>query len=74
MEIPTREQVVDRIDTFLTRSGMAPSTFGREVTGEGDLVRTIREGRMPRLDTLQRILDFIANREAELDAAAKDAA
>lgn len=65
MDIPTHAELVERIDAFLQRHDMAPSRLGREVTGEPNLIFSIREGRQPNLDTLNRLANYMA----ELDAA-----
>jgi hypothetical protein len=72
MDIPTRAQLVERIDSFLHRHGMAPSRLGRDATGEPNLVTSIRDGRSPNLDTLNRLASFMAEHDAKLrDAVAE---
>lgn len=67
MDIPTHAQLVERIDLFLARHAMAPSRFGRESTGEPNLVTSIREGRSPNLDTLNKLARFMTEQDARLD-------
>ncbi len=45
---------------------MAESTFGRRATGEPGLVKTLRDGRQPRLDMMHRVFDFMSALDAEL--------
>lgn len=48
---------------------MAKTRFGREATGEADLVDTLRKGRRPSLETLKRITDFMKAEDSKLAAA-----
>ena len=48
-----------RVDAFLERTGVKPSTFGLEATGDPNLVRELRLGRSPRLATADQILAFM---------------
>lgn len=75
MDLPTRDELVNRMKAFCERHAMKPSRFGRECNGEGQLIDSIEKGRSPSLDLLHRIRDFMAERDAELDSqSAKDAA
>ena len=57
-----------RVDAFLERTGVKPSTFGLEATGDPNLVRELRLGRSPRLATADQILAFMeALDEAHVD-------
>lgn len=69
MDIPTHAQLVERIDRFLERSGIKPTRLGREVTGEPNLIPSIRAGRSPNLDTLNKLARFIDDHD---EAAAAD--
>lgn len=73
MDLPTHDDLLARIDAFLDRHGMAESRFGRDATGEGDLVSSIRKGRSPTLKMLHRITAFMAECDAVADAT-RDAA
>lgn len=68
MEIPTHAELVQRIDAFCERHKMAPSRLGRAVTGEPNLVFSIRDGRSPNLDTLGRLAIFMAEQDKLLAA------
>lgn len=74
MDIPTHAELVERIDAFLQRHDMAPSRLGREVTGEPNLIFSIREGRQPNLDTLNRLANYMAEQDAALPPEASSAA
>lgn len=65
MDIPSHAQLVEQIDEFLTRHRMAPSRFGREISGEPNLVTSIREGREPNLGTLRKIAAFMGEKDAK---------
>jgi hypothetical protein len=55
------------IDAFLERSGMAPSTLGKTVLKDPNFVADVRRGRMPSLDLVQRINDFIASQSEHVE-------
>lgn len=71
MDIPTHADLVAQIDAFLARTGMKPTRLGRDATGEPNLIPSIRGGRSPNLDTLNRLARFMNNHESK--AAAADA-
>lgn len=57
----TREQLfAERVIAFLRRTGN-PTRFGRNVTGDPNLIRQIERGRSPTLRTADRILTFITH-------------
>jgi hypothetical protein len=64
MEIPTEAELLERIRAFLERHKMAPTRFGREATGEPQLITSIEAGRSPSLKVVQRIAAFMAERDA----------
>jgi homoserine dehydrogenase len=63
MDIPTHRELVEQIDAFLARHKMAETRLGRATAGEASLIATIRAGRQPRLDTLNRLAAFMAEHE-----------
>lgn len=69
MDIPTHAELLSQIDAFLLRHNMAPTRLGRDATGEASLVATIRAGRSPSLDTLNRLAAFMVEHDAKLDSA-----
>jgi len=48
------------VERHLRRKSMAPSRFGRDVTGDPRFVFDLRRGREPRPATRARVLAFIA--------------
>lgn len=74
MELPTHDELIERIDTFLKRHGMAESRLGRDAVGEAQIISDIRKGRSPRLSTLEKLANFMAERDGALDREERDAA
>ena len=66
MDIPTHSELVERIDAFLARHEMAPTRLGRIATGEPNLIPSIRDGRQPNLETLNRLGRVMAEHDAAL--------
>jgi hypothetical protein len=69
MDIPTHAELVAKIDSFLERHDMAPTRLGRDATGEPNLIPSIRAGRSPNLDTLNKLADLMAEHDARLTPA-----
>ena len=63
------EEIKTKIDAFLAKTGMAPSTFGIRAMKSGHFVTDLRNGRTPRPSTLARVDDYISGHEAELQRA-----
>lgn len=59
MDIPTSSEVVEHIEAFLVRHGMAQSRFGAEATGDPNLVAALRKGASPSLQRLHRIAAYM---------------
>lgn len=59
MTIPTDEELLEQIEAFLDATGMSPTRLGLDATGEGGLIKSIRDGRSITLRTGRRILDFM---------------
>lgn len=57
-----------KIETFLVRTGMPPTAFGREAVGDGNFVTDVREGRMPSLRLVERVENFIKTYRARASA------
>ena len=53
------QEFLDALRDFLEETGMAQSRLGLEATGDPTLVRRIRQGQAPRLDTADRVLAFM---------------
>lgn len=74
MDIPTPEELITTIESFLGRHGMAPTRFGRDAVGDPNLLTDLREGRrMPGLGRLNRMDSFMRSKNAELAADHADA-
>jgi hypothetical protein len=72
MTVLTETQLLERINAFRARhDDMAPTTFGRNATGEPQLIRSIENGRSPSLSVVNRILDYMARTDAEAATRAK---
>lgn len=66
MDVPTTSDMVAAIERFLERhQDMAPTRFGREATGEPQLLESLRRGRSPSLDTANRIVAFMRGKDEE---------
>lgn len=50
---------LDSIQSFLDESGMSPTRLGIESLGDPTFVRRVMHDRVPRLDTADRVLDFM---------------
>ena len=59
------EQFNTRVDAFLGRTGLSPTTLGMQALGDPNLLRQIERGRSPSLRTADRILAFIAAYELD---------
>lgn len=55
----TQETFLNQVETFLTRSGIKPTAFGKEVAGDPNLVRDLREGRSLSLRLIEKVQTFI---------------
>lgn len=54
------ERFRQTVEKFISDKQMKPTTFGKEFAGDPLFVFQLREGREPRTNTRQRILDAIA--------------
>jgi hypothetical protein len=69
MDIPTPEELVSHYEAFCKRHDMAETRFGREATGEPQLIQSIRNGRSPSLNVLNRVKAYIADKDSALATA-----
>ena len=60
---------VSRVDAFLERTGLVPTTLGRQAVGDPNLVRDIRDCCSPTLTTVDQVMTFM---ETYDDDASKD--
>ena len=58
------EQILNRVEAFLTASGLKVSEFGRQSVGDPNFVTHLRRGRAPTLATADKVLAYIAQLEA----------
>jgi 2,4-dienoyl-CoA reductase-like NADH-dependent reductase (Old Yellow Enzyme family) len=56
--------ILRRIEAYMRQHHMPPTRFGREALGDPNLVAQLRDGRELRSRTEQRVLDYLARREA----------
>lgn len=61
MLVPPMTEILDRIEAFLERHAMPPSTFGREATGEPQLIKSMKDGRSPSHRVLERVSAYMAD-------------
>jgi hypothetical protein len=55
------------VERYLRRAAVAPSRFGREVTGDPRFVFDLRRGREPRPATVARVRAFITQSQVAFD-------
>ncbi|WP_342248637.1 hypothetical protein [Sphingomonas sp. OTU376] len=66
MDIPSPEELVSKIETFIARHDMAETRFGRDAVGDPNVLSDLRAGqRLPGLIKLRRIAKFMASKDAE---------
>jgi len=66
MDIPSPEELVSKIETFIARHEMAETRFGRDAVGDPNVLSDLRAGqRLPGLIKLRRIASFMARKDAE---------
>ena len=68
MDIPSKEEILASVAAFRARHGMAETRFGRDATGEPQLIKSIEDGRSPSHDVLLRMQEFMRRKDAELEA------
>ena len=56
-------QLIRDIETFLVRTGMAPSMFGEKACGDKHVVRRLRAGRSVTLRRADQIREFMTSHE-----------
>jgi len=61
------DDLLRELDDFMTRHGFSDSTFGLRATGDGHLIKRIRDGRAIRRSTIVKVKRFVARHE--IDAA-----
>ncbi len=57
--IMTDDMLLAEVDSFLTKTAMAPTRFGIEVLGDGGLVKGLRQGRSLSLRNAEKLVRFM---------------
>jgi hypothetical protein len=52
-------ELLEQVESYLARTKVPPSTFGRIVVGDPGFVRDLRSGRKPRRKTQDRVASFL---------------
>lgn len=63
----------DEMEAFIARTGITPTEFGERAMNDGAFVFDLRAGRVPRVDTIDRVRAFMAAR-ASASTTTEDAA
>ena len=53
---------LEQIETFLQRTGMTPTAFGKATVNDPNFVHDLRRGRRPNLDLVTDVRKFMAKR------------
>lgn len=59
-----REALLNEIETFLARTGLSATAFGRSCLNDTAFVHRLRHGADARLDTAERVRRFMADYKA----------
>lgn len=62
----TREHFLEQIEAFLAESGMSAGRFGELAMGDRAFLHSLRKGRVPMLDTVDKVHAFIEAERAKL--------
>lgn len=75
MDIPTPQELIEKIEAFVTRHAMAETRFGRDSVNDPNLLSDLRAGkRLPGLTKLNRLAEFMQRKDAELNHSSVDTA
>lgn len=55
-------ELLEQVESYLARSGVPASTFGRLVLGDPRFVEDLRAGRTPRVKTQKRVWAYLTAR------------
>lgn len=71
MDVPTHDQLIERIEAFCRRHDMAESRFGREAVNNPAFVSGLRREPpvSPTLETLNKVSAFMADKNEEAEQA-----
>lgn len=64
MDNPAKTLLAE-IDGFLDRTGTTPTAFGTQALKDPRFVWSLRAGREPRFNTIQKVKDYIAQAQKE---------
>ncbi|MDD4556237.1 MAG: hypothetical protein PHE89_02765 [Alphaproteobacteria bacterium] len=67
-----KQEFLEKIKDFLTRTGMSPTTLGVKALREPNFVFTVYKGRECREETQTRVIDFMRDYETKGDGNADD--
>jgi hypothetical protein len=67
--IITDAELLEKIEAFLDRTGMAPTRFGRDAMREASLIESLRKGRSLSLANANRVIQFMVDHDASPDGA-----
>jgi len=71
LDAPT---LLSQIESFLSETGIQPSTLGRQAVNDGKLIERLRDGGTVTLETATRIVEWMdANRDIKGRGPRKDA-
>lgn len=56
-------ELLEQVESYLAKTRMPATTFGRQAVGDPRFVDDLREGRRPRRKTAQRVLRFLGATE-----------
>lgn len=56
----TDAALLAQIEVFCQRHGVKPSTFGRNVLGDGNLIPNLKDGRSLSLRNAEKVVKFMA--------------
>jgi homoserine dehydrogenase len=57
--MPALDIFKNEVEAFLTKTGMAPTTFGTKAIGDAMFMQKLRGGREPRINTAEKIRKFM---------------
>lgn len=61
MNTPQNPDILNRIEAFLSETGMSASYFGKKAVGNSELVTRLRNGGDVQTKTVSKILAFITD-------------
>lgn len=71
---PTAAQLLADIEAYRARVGIDRTTFGKEAAGDGHFITRVESGKLPRLDTIDRVYDYMRRKSSAVRKAARSVA